>query len=153
MKKVHEGLHNNRKSEIRRVRLEEMSRRGISQLQKTSRESRQGSPILEKATENLRPNQEKNAFTQSHIEKRIKGLEEKNGPDGSVTSGKDGTNNGIIVSNSENKMSRRFQVKRLGSKQRVMKFKILLWNARGLRNKKEEIYVRIQNYDICVVTD
>lgn len=34
-----------------------------------------------------------------------------------------------------------------------MNFKILLWNARGLRNKKEEIYVRSQDYDICVITE
>lgn len=34
-----------------------------------------------------------------------------------------------------------------------MEIKILLWNARGWKNKKEEIIKRIQDYDVCVITE
>lgn len=34
-----------------------------------------------------------------------------------------------------------------------METKILLWNARGWRNKKEEITKRIQDYDVSVLTE
>lgn len=34
-----------------------------------------------------------------------------------------------------------------------METKVLLWNARGWRNKKEELIKRIQEYDICVITE
>lgn len=34
-----------------------------------------------------------------------------------------------------------------------METKILLWNARGWRNKKDELIKRVQQYDICVITE
>ncbi|CAL1681213.1 unnamed protein product [Lasius platythorax] len=34
-----------------------------------------------------------------------------------------------------------------------MDIKILLWNARGWNNKKEELYKRVQEYDISVITE
>lgn len=34
-----------------------------------------------------------------------------------------------------------------------MEIKILLWNARGWRNKKDELIKRVQQYDICVITE
>lgn len=33
-----------------------------------------------------------------------------------------------------------------------METKILLWNTRGWKNKKDELIKRIQDYDICVTT-
>lgn len=33
-----------------------------------------------------------------------------------------------------------------------MNYKILLWNAREWRNKKEELYEEMQDYDINVIT-
>lgn len=29
----------------------------------------------------------------------------------------------------------------------------VLWNARGMRNKKEELMKRIQDYDVCIITE
>lgn len=34
-----------------------------------------------------------------------------------------------------------------------MDLKVLLWNARGIRNKKEEIIERIKNTDIAIITE
>lgn len=43
--------------------------------------------------------------------------------------------------------------KKKKGKRKKMETKILLWNARGWRNKKEEITKRIQDYDVCVITE
>lgn len=74
-KKGHEGLHNNRKNETRRIYEEQKMNQ--SSIEDRSREDRQVSPTIEKVTGNLRDNQEKNVSTWSNIEERIKGLEEK----------------------------------------------------------------------------
>lgn len=43
--------------------------------------------------------------------------------------------------------------KKKKGKRKKMETKILLWNARGWRNKKEEITKRIEDYDVCYNRD
>lgn len=38
-------------------------------------------------------------------------------------------------------------------RKKEMEIKILLWNAREWKNKKEEIVKRIQDYDVCIITE